>query len=74
MALSETLNINPDKVPNIKLGLHVAQIILGLTIFILEIIVFRADGSKINGNNGWPFGLVSRRETLVDTMLPKARR
>ncbi|KAI3323200.1 hypothetical protein HD806DRAFT_104137 [Xylariaceae sp. AK1471] len=57
MALSEKLNINPDKVPNIKLGLHVAQVILGLTIFILEIIVFEADGSKINGNNGWPFGL-----------------
>ncbi|KAI0537804.1 hypothetical protein GGR58DRAFT_327770 [Xylaria digitata] len=57
MALSEKLNINPDKVPNIKLGLHVAQVILVLTIFILEIILFRADNSKINGNNGWPFGL-----------------
>ncbi|KAI1117299.1 hypothetical protein F5Y14DRAFT_448232 [Nemania sp. NC0429] len=57
MALSDKLNINPDKVPNIKLGLHLAQAVLGLTVFILEIIVFRADGSKINGNNGWPFGL-----------------
>ncbi|KAJ8128853.1 hypothetical protein O1611_g4783 [Lasiodiplodia mahajangana] len=57
MALSEKLNINPDKVPNIKLGLHIAQVILALTIFILEIIVFRAEDSKINGNNGWPFGL-----------------
>lgn len=57
MALSEKLNINPDNVPNIKLGLHVAQVVLGLTIFILEVVLFRADGSKINGNNGWPFGL-----------------
>ncbi|GAW12558.1 hypothetical protein ANO14919_019280 [Xylariales sp. No.14919] len=57
MALSEKLNLNPDKVPNIKLGLHVAQVILAITIFILEIIVFRADKAKINGNNAWPFGL-----------------
>ncbi|KAI1429538.1 hypothetical protein F5Y12DRAFT_726772 [Xylaria sp. FL1777] len=57
MALSEKLNINPDKVPTIKLGIHGAQVILALTIFILEIIVFKAQDSKINGNNGWPFGL-----------------
>ncbi|KAI0434694.1 hypothetical protein F5Y09DRAFT_215737 [Xylaria sp. FL1042] len=57
MALSEKLNINPDSVPNIKLGIHVAQVILALTIFILEIILFRADDSKITGNNAWPFGL-----------------
>jgi hypothetical protein len=59
MALSERLNINPDKVPNIKLGLHIAQVVLALAIFILEIIVFRADKAKITGNNAWPFGLVS---------------
>ncbi|RWA13567.1 hypothetical protein EKO27_g1564 [Xylaria grammica] len=59
MALSEKLNLNPDKVPNIKLGLHVAQVILAITIFILEIIVFRADKAKINGNNAWPFGLAA---------------
>ncbi|KAH8162122.1 hypothetical protein CIB48_g6123 [Xylaria polymorpha] len=57
MALSERLNINPDRIPNIKGGLHLAQLILALTVFILEVILFRADGSKINGNNGWPFGL-----------------
>ncbi|GAP84185.1 putative chaperone-binding protein [Rosellinia necatrix] len=55
MALSDKLN--PDKVPNAKLGLHLAQVVLALTIFILEIIVFRAQDSKINGNNAWPFGL-----------------
>lgn len=72
MALSDKLNINPDKVPTIKLGLHLAQVILGLTVFILEIIVFTSDGSKINGNNGWPFGLVSRN--LNHVMFLQARR
>ncbi|KAJ3553761.1 hypothetical protein NPX13_g10802 [Xylaria arbuscula] len=57
MALSERLNINPDKVPNIKFGLHLAQLVLVIAIFILEIVIFTADDSKINGNNGWPFGL-----------------
>ncbi|TRX96265.1 hypothetical protein FHL15_002989 [Xylaria flabelliformis] len=57
MALSESLNINPDRIPNIKGGLHIAQLVLALTIFILEIVLFRADGAKINGNNAWPFGL-----------------
>ncbi|KAI0408094.1 hypothetical protein F4802DRAFT_550484 [Xylaria palmicola] len=57
MALSEKLNINPDKVPNIKGGLHLAQLILGITIFILEVVLFTATDSKINGNNAWPFGL-----------------
>ena len=59
MALSERLNINPDNVPNIKFGLHIAQLVLVIAIFILEIIIFTAEDSKINGNNGWPFGLVS---------------
>lgn len=69
--MSEKLNINPDKVPNIKFGLHIAQVILALTVFILEIIVFRADNSKINGNNGWPFGLVSG--SLVHLMFLRIR-
>ncbi|KAF3069002.1 hypothetical protein GL218_08221 [Daldinia childiae] len=57
MALFEKLDVNPDKVPNTKLGLHIFQGVLAIVIFILEIILFRADGSIINGNNGWPFGL-----------------
>lgn len=61
MALFEKLDINPDKVPNTKLGLHIFQAVLGVVIFILEIVLFRADGSVINGNNGWPFGLVRSR-------------
>ncbi|KAI0016243.1 hypothetical protein F4780DRAFT_704785 [Xylariomycetidae sp. FL0641] len=57
MALFEKLDFDPDKVPTAKLALHVAQVVLALVVFILEIIVFRAEDSKINGNNGWPFGL-----------------
>ncbi|KAL7625512.1 hypothetical protein AAE478_004732 [Parahypoxylon ruwenzoriense] len=57
MALFEKLDINPDKIPNTKLALHIFQVVLGLVVFILEIVLFRADGSVINGNNGWPFGL-----------------
>ncbi|KAI1654063.1 hypothetical protein F4813DRAFT_233185 [Daldinia decipiens] len=57
MALFEKLDVNPDKVPNTKFGLHIFQGVLAIVIFILEIILFRADDSKINGNNGWPFGL-----------------
>ncbi|KAI1407017.1 hypothetical protein F5Y13DRAFT_175909 [Hypoxylon sp. FL1857] len=57
MTLFEKLDINPDTVPNTKLGLHIFQVVLALVIFILEIVLFRADGSIINGNNGWPFGL-----------------
>ncbi|KAI1645092.1 uncharacterized protein F4817DRAFT_194105 [Daldinia loculata] len=57
MALFEKLDVNPDKVPNTKLGLHIFQGVLAIVIFILEIVLFRADSSIINGNNGWPFGL-----------------
>ncbi|CAJ2507264.1 Uu.00g084500.m01.CDS01 [Anthostomella pinea] len=57
MALFEKLDFDPDKVPNVKLALHIAQVVLALVIFILEIIVFKANNASINGNNGWPFGL-----------------
>ncbi|KAI0119610.1 hypothetical protein F4814DRAFT_439136 [Daldinia grandis] len=57
MALFEKLDVNPDKVPNTKLGLHIFQGVLAIVIFILEIVLFRAEGSKIDGNDGWPFGL-----------------
>lgn len=48
-----------DYVPGVKLGMHCMQILLGFVIFILEIILFRSDDAVINGNNAWPFGLVS---------------
>lgn len=48
-----------DYLPNLKLGLHSMQILFGFVVFVLEIILFRSDNAVINGNNGWPFGLVS---------------
>ena len=56
----EALSQHRSFATNVKLGLHIAQAVLGLVIFIMEIVLFTATDSKINGNNGWPFGLVSR--------------
>lgn len=68
--LHPTINNNmvewdADYVPGVKLGMHCMQILLGFVIFILEIILFRSEDAVINGNNAWPFGLVSR--TLLNT-------
>ncbi|KAI2623400.1 hypothetical protein GGS21DRAFT_339691 [Xylaria nigripes] len=57
MTLLDRLTPDPDNVPRNKLIVYAAQVVLGLTIFILEIVVFTAQDSKIVGNNGWPFGL-----------------
>ncbi|KAL8410053.1 hypothetical protein RB594_008230 [Gaeumannomyces avenae] len=53
----EDVEFDADKVPNIKLGLHIAQIVFGFVGWCLEIVVFRADGSLINGNVGWTFAV-----------------
>ncbi|KAI1329101.1 hypothetical protein F5Y16DRAFT_367437 [Xylariaceae sp. FL0255] len=57
MGIAEKFDINPDKIPLYKITLHGVQGILALVIFILEIVLFTGDGSKINGDNAWPFGL-----------------
>lgn len=46
-----------EKIPLYKLITHIIQIVISVTIWILEIIVFK--GGDINGNNGWTFGVVS---------------
>ncbi|GKT84915.1 chaperone-binding protein [Colletotrichum tofieldiae] len=51
------LDINPELIPRIKLGLHIGQFVLSFVIWALEIAVFRADNAKIVGNNGWTFGV-----------------
>ncbi|OLN85020.1 hypothetical protein CCHL11_03915 [Colletotrichum chlorophyti] len=48
---------NPEHVPGVKLGLHVAQFVLSFVIWALEIAVFRSNNAKIVGNNGWTFGV-----------------
>ncbi|KAM3510690.1 hypothetical protein MY11210_005671 [Beauveria gryllotalpidicola] len=50
------IEFDPDHVPPIKLGLHIAQIVLAFVLWVLEIVVFTGKGSKVVGNNGWTFG------------------
>lgn len=54
----EDIEFDADKVPGIKLALHIAQIVFAVIAWVLEIIVFRAEGSVINGNVGWTFAVV----------------
>lgn len=49
---------DPENIPTVKLGLHVAQIVFAFVCWCLEISVFRADGATVNGQNGWPFAVV----------------
>ncbi|EHA51531.1 hypothetical protein MCOR27_004223 [Pyricularia oryzae] len=53
----EDIEFDADKVPGIKLALHIAQIVFAVIAWVLEIIVFRAEGSVINGNVGWTFAV-----------------
>ncbi|KAH7033188.1 uncharacterized protein B0I36DRAFT_105921 [Microdochium trichocladiopsis] len=57
MGFADKFDINPDSVPTYKLALHSAQIVLAVVVFILEIVLFRAQDAIINGHNGWVFGL-----------------
>lgn len=50
------VQFNTDKIPTYKLAAHCGQIALSVTIWCLEIAVFR--GGDINGRNGWTFGVV----------------
>ena len=47
-----------EQIPGYKLGLHILQILFAFTAWCLEIAVFRADDSKVNGRNGWTFAVV----------------
>ncbi|EON97556.1 putative chaperone-binding protein [Phaeoacremonium minimum UCRPA7] len=46
-----------EQIPGYKLGLHILQILFAFTAWCLEIAVFRADDSKVNGRNGWTFAV-----------------
>jgi hypothetical protein len=54
----ENLELDPEHIPTFKLVFHSLQILFGFVSWALEIAVFRADKSKIVGNNGWTFGVV----------------
>ena len=51
----EDLELNAEYIPSFKLGFHIAQFICAFVLFCLEIAVFRAKDSVINGNVGWTF-------------------
>lgn len=52
------IDIDPDLVPPVKLGLHCGQVALSLVVWCLEIAVFTGKDAKVVGNNGWTFGVV----------------
>lgn len=54
------IEFDPDRVPLLKLGLHITQIILAFVLWVLEIAVFTGKGAKVVGNNGWTFAAVRR--------------
>lgn len=51
------VEFNRDRIPLYKLIVHIAQIVLSVTIWCLEIVVFK--GGDVNGQMGWTFGVVS---------------
>lgn len=58
------VEFNRDKIPLYKLIVHIAQIVLSVTIWCLEIVVFK--GGDVNGQMGWTFGVVSlAKRTLL---------
>lgn len=52
------VELDPDIIPNLKLGLHSFQIIFSFVAFCLEIAVFKNKDAKVTGRNGWTFGVV----------------
>lgn len=54
----EDLELDPERIPTFKLVFHSLQILFGFVSWCLEIAVFRAENSRIVGNNGWTFGVV----------------
>jgi hypothetical protein len=60
-----SLEWDPHYVPNVKLGLHCAQIVFSFVLWCLAIAVFRGEDARIVGLNGWTFGVVSRYRTIV---------
>ena len=54
----DDLEVGYEHIPGYKLGLHIFQILFSFTLWALEIAVFKAKDSIVNGQNGWTFGVV----------------
>jgi hypothetical protein len=50
---------DPTHFQKIKIGVHIAQAVCIFVSWAIEIAVFKAKDSKIDGRPGWYFGLVS---------------
>lgn len=61
----EDLELDPESIPTLKLIFHSAQIVCAFVSWCLEIAVFRADDSKVVGNNGWTFAVVRASPATV---------
>ena len=59
------IDLDPDTLPKLKLGLHVAQIVFTFVAWCLEIAVFTNKDAKITGRNGWTFGVVSLIQNYI---------
>ncbi len=57
----EDLELDPEQIPTFKLAFHSVQIVLAFVAWCLGIAVFRADGARVVGNNGWTFAVVRTR-------------
>lgn len=54
----EDMELNTDHIPRFKLAFHIGQFVCTLVLWCMEIAVFRAEGSVVNGNVGWTFAVV----------------
>jgi hypothetical protein len=57
MGIMDKIEFDPEQIPKVKLILHGIHGVLAFIIFVLEIVVFRAQDSRITGNNGWTFAM-----------------
>ncbi|KAM7204159.1 hypothetical protein V8F33_001794 [Rhypophila sp. PSN 637] len=53
----ESLEVNAEHIPAYKLGVHIAQVVFALVLWILEIVVFRAKDAPVTGAIGWTFAV-----------------
>ncbi|KAK0754747.1 hypothetical protein B0T18DRAFT_435045 [Schizothecium vesticola] len=53
----DDIELNTDHIPALKLAFHIGQFVCTLVLWCMEIAVFRAEGSVVNGNVGWTFAV-----------------
>ncbi|KAK3359321.1 hypothetical protein B0T25DRAFT_94266 [Lasiosphaeria hispida] len=53
----DNFEFDPEQIPAIKLGLHIAQLVFAFVLWCLEIAVFKDNDSKVTGLAGWTFAV-----------------